>query len=153
MEKFPASDLRLFMNALDKKSRKIIWYFRYHKHARLDELTELIGASAHMETLYRLKKVINPAAARILGRPLLEFCESRIDRKTGKRVLFSWWLSDFLVEGRLMSDEREKPLIDVFDEIDRIIILYEVSPVLRLSDKVKVEQRQGILSITLEKIQ
>ncbi|MCR4435947.1 MAG: hypothetical protein QHH06_08800 [Clostridiales bacterium] len=60
-------DLSLFLEALDEKSRKIFWYLRDQRHARLSELTDFIGASGDMEVLCRLKEVMNPAAVRILG--------------------------------------------------------------------------------------
>lgn len=145
-------NLNLLMNALDAQSRKIIWYLRCHGHVRLTELTELIGASADMETLYRLKEVINPTAVRMFGRPLLEFFKYRIDQTTGKRVLFNWWLLDFMEEGQRVTGEGGKFLVDVFDEKDQIVIVSEVSPEVKLSDRVKVERQHGILSITLDKI-
>jgi len=153
MEQPSTINLSLFINALDTQSRKIFWYLRYHRHVKLAKLTELIGASADMETLYRLKEIINPTATRMFGKPLLEFCKSRIDQKTGKRVLFNWWLVDFIEERQSVTGERGKPLTDVFDEENQLVIVFEVSPSLKLSDKVKVEQRHGILSITLDKIQ
>ncbi|MDD3395390.1 MAG: hypothetical protein PHG19_12230 [Anaerotignum sp.] len=153
MEQFSTVEFCQFMDALDAQSRKIIWYFRYHRHVRIAELTELIGASSDMEALYRLKEVINPVATRFFGKPLLEFCESRIDQNTGKSVLFHWWLMDFLEEGEPVIGEREKPLVDIFDEENQLVIISEVSPLMKLSDKVKVEQRHGILSITIDKIQ
>jgi hypothetical protein len=153
MEQPSKADLSRFMNVLDIQSRKIIWHLRYHGHVRLAELTGLIGASTDMETLYRLKEIINPTALKLFGRPILEFCKSRIDQKTGKRVLFNWWLRDFAEEGQPVTGEGEKPMVDVFDEEDQIVIISEVSPSLKLSDTVKIEQRHGILSITIDKIQ
>lgn len=146
-------NLSLFLDTLDEKSRKMFWYFRYHGHVRLAKLTELIRASTDMEVLYRLREVINPAAERIFGRPLLEFSESRIDRITGKKVLFNWWLSDFVEDNQLLAGEGGKPLVDLFDEDDRIVIVSEISPSITVSDRVKVEQRHGILNIRLDKLQ
>ena len=70
-------NLRLFMDALDEKSRRIFWHFRWHGHAKLSELVELIGASSDMEVLSLLKEVINPIAMRFFDRLALEFSESR----------------------------------------------------------------------------
>ncbi len=153
MEQPSKDNLSRFMNALDKQSRKIVWHLRYYGHVRLAELTGLIGASTDMETLYRLKEIINPTASKFFGRPILEFCKSRIDQKTGKRVLFNWWLYDFTQDGQSVTGEGEKAMVDVFDEEDHLVIISEVSPLLKLSDTVKVEQRHGILSITIDKIQ
>ena len=145
-------ELRLFMDALDEKSRRIFWHFRYHGHVRLGELTELIDASNNMEVLYRLREVINPLAVSVLGRPLVDFCESRIDYVTGKKVLFHWWLLDFTEDNQPQTWVGGKPALDFFDEHDHIMIISEVSPSLTVSDRVKVEQRQGILRIRLEKL-
>jgi HSP20 family molecular chaperone IbpA len=153
MERPLKIDLDVFMKGLDIKSRKIIWYLRRYGHVKLSELTGLIRAGADMETLYRLNEVINPAAMRIFGQPLLKFYKSRIDQATGKRVLFHWWLLDTAEESYAAAGNKETPLVDIFDEEDRIVIVSEVSPSLILSDRVKVEQRNGTLSITLYKLQ
>ncbi|TGE37311.1 hypothetical protein E4K67_15830 [Desulfosporosinus fructosivorans] len=145
-------EFRLFMDALDEKSRRLFWHFRCHGHVRLAELTELINATNNMEVLYRLREVINPLAVSILGRSLVDFCESRIDRVTGKKVLFHWWLQDFTEVNQLQTEVGGKPALDLFDEHDHIVIISEVSPSLTVSDQVKVEQRPGILSIRLDKL-
>lgn len=145
-------ELRLFLEALDEKSRRLFWHFRYHGHVRLAELTELIDASNNMEVLYRLREVINPLAVSILGRPLVDFCESRLDRVTGNKVLFHWWLLDFTEDNQPQTEIGGKPALDLFDEDDHIMIISEVSPSLTVSDRVKVEQRPGILSIRLDKL-
>ncbi len=145
-------NLKLFLDILDEKSRKIFWYFRYHGHVRLTELTKLIGASNDMEVLNRLREVINPTAIRIFGKPVLEFCESRVDPVTGKKVLFNWWLLEFSEDHQSLTGEEVTPLVDLFDEEDQIVIVSEVSPSITVSNKVKVEQRHGILSIRLDKI-
>lgn len=146
-------NLGIFMNSLDEKSRKIFWYFRYHGHTRLAELTSLIGASADMEVLYRLREVINPTAVKIFGRPLLEFNESRVDFVSGEKILFNWWLTDFVEDNHSFTEEGQKPLVDIFDEEDHILIISEISPSITVSDSVKVEKRNGILNIRLDKLQ
>lgn len=152
MKRPSTNKMSMLMDALDTQSKKIVWHLRCRGHARLSELTGLIGASADMETLFRLKEIINPAAVKILGGPLLEFHKSRIDGRTGKRLLFNWWLTDLPEEERFGAKEHGKPLTDIFDEEDRIVIVSEVSPSLRLGEGVEVEQRHGILSITIMKI-
>ncbi len=146
-------NISLFLNALDEKSRKIFWYLRCHGYARLSELAELIRASTDMEVLYFLREIINPIAVRIFGRPVLEFFESRIDRITGKKVLFNWWIMDFIQDNQPLIGKGEKPLVDLFNEDDQIVIISEISPSVRVRDRVKVEQRHGILSIWLDKLQ
>lgn len=151
-EEFRSNNLNLFLNSLDDKSRKIFWHFRCHGHARLAELTELIGASADMEVLHRLREIINPTAVEIFGRPLLEFSASRVDRTTGEKVAFHWWLLDSTQDNPFFIGEGGKPLVDIFEEEDQIIIISEISPSITVSDRVVVEQRHGILQIRLDKI-
>jgi hypothetical protein len=141
-----------FLDRLDVKSRRIFWYFRCHGHARLAELTELIGATSDMEVLDRLREVINPAAVNIFGKPIVEFRESRMDRITGKKIPFYWWLSEDDEENQFFLGKGGTPLVDIFEEEDQLIIISEISPSIVLCDKVKVEQRHGILQITLNKL-
>jgi hypothetical protein len=152
MEEQSKKIIKLFMDALDEKSRKIFWYFRWHGHCRLSKLVKLIDASTDMEVLYILKEVINPMAVEILGKPILKFCESRIDRITGKKILFSWWLLDFPEDKEAFAIERNEPLADVFDEEDQIVVVCDMhSSIEVVTDKVKIEHRNGILSIRLDK--
>lgn len=146
------NDISLFLNVLDEKSRKIFWYLRFHSHVRLAELTDLIGASSDMEVLYRLREIINPAAVKMFGKPLLEFSESRIDRITGRKVLFNWWLLDITEDNQPPQGEKGKPLVDLFEDDDHIIIVTELSRSVTVSDRVKLDQRNGILSIRLDKL-
>ena len=137
-QKARKGDLSLLVDALDEKSREILWHLWWHRHAQLDELAELIGASTDMEVLLRLREVINPVAERILGKPILEFNESRVDPITGEKVLFSWWLGlDKLTtglegEGQPLAGGRSGPLVDLFDEKDHIMIIAELPPSVRL---------------------
>ena len=127
-QKARKGDLSLLVDALDEKSREILWHLWWHRHAQLDELAELIGASTDMEVLLRLREVINPVAERILGKPILEFNESKVDPVTGEKVLFSWWL----LEGQPLAGGRGGPLVDLFDEKDHIMIIAELPPSVRL---------------------
>lgn len=151
-EKSQSDKLKVFLDCLDEKSKRIFWYFRYYGHARLAELTELIRASADMEVLDRLREVINPAAIGVFGNPIVEFRETKIDQITGKKILFQWWLSDDTEENTFFLGAGNKPLIDIFQEEDQLIIISEISPSITFSDNVKVEQRHGILQITLNKL-
>jgi len=172
-QKAKKGDLSLLMDALDEKSREILWHLWWHRHAQLDELAELIGASTDMEVLFRLREVINPVAERILGKPILEFSESRVDPVTGEKVLFSWWLgfdgSTELaevklttgLEGQPLGGRRGGPLVDLFDEKDHIMIIAELPPSVRLrpeglrpewlAKKAEVAYKNGILKIKLAK--
>jgi hypothetical protein len=146
------NSLNIFLNTLDEKSRKIYWYFRCHGHAKLAELTQLIGATADMEALYRIREIINPAAIKNFGKPLLEFSKSRLDRITGNKMPFHWWLSNNTKYNALFTDEFRKPLVDFFDEEDKIIIISEISPSITVNEIAAIEQRNGILYIKLDKL-
>lgn len=152
MEEQSKKNIKFFMDSLDEKSRKILWYFRWHKHCRLSKLVKLIDASTDMEVLYILKEIINATAQEVLGRPILEFNESKIDHFTGEKVLFSWWLLDYPEDEELLEMGKNEPLADVFDEGDQIVVVFDISPSIQvLEDKVRIEQRNGILSIRLDK--
>ena len=150
MEQQSKQNVRLFMNDLDEKSRRIFWRFRWYGHAKLYELVDLIGATSDMEVLSLINEVINPTAMIFFNRPALEFSESRIDCITGKKVFFNWWLLDFTGDNELPT--RDENLVDIFDEEDKIVIVCEVSPSIRVSENAKVEQRHGILSISIDKL-
>jgi len=152
-------DMGILMDALDEKSREIIWHLWRHRHAPLDELAGLIGASSDMEVLCRLREVINPAAERILSTPILEFSESRIDRVTGEKVLFNWWLefdrsvSGMEGKGRPTVGTRGRPMVDLFDEKDRIVIVAQLPASARVVKEAEVACNNHILKISLDKFE
>jgi len=145
--------MSMFLNELDINNRKIVWYLRWHRHARITELTKLVQNSNDMEILYRLKDVINPAAVRVFGNEAIEFYNSKIDSLTGEKILFNWWLLDFIEDYKTLDVDGSKPLVDIFDEEDKIVIISDINPSIKLRDTAKVEQRNGILTIRLDKIQ
>lgn len=110
-----------FMDALDEKSRAIVWHIWRNGHAKIRELSKLINAPTDSYTLSRLREVINPIAEKILGRPILRFEESRIDTFTGEKVLFSWWLTN----GLPLMNKRDG-LLDIFDEPDFLRIVAQI---------------------------
>ena len=77
---------------VDPTSARMLWYFWENRHARLDELTKLVGETSHWNVLLQIIDVINPAARRVLGRPILVFERSALDYQTGEHVFHSWWL-------------------------------------------------------------
>ena len=77
---------------VDPTSARMLWYFWENRHARLDELTKLAGESSPMNVLLLIRDVINPAAERVLGRPILIFEKSALDYHSGEHVFHSWWL-------------------------------------------------------------
>lgn len=109
----------LFMEGLDERSSRIVQYLTMRRHAGIRELADLIEAPSDMDVLIRLREVINPRAEEIYGEPLISFERCKIDPLTGERVLFSWWLSESLIEGLSPNDV----LLDVFDEGNHLTVV------------------------------
>ncbi|MBK8050332.1 MAG: hypothetical protein IPK16_26440 [Anaerolineales bacterium] len=110
----------------------------------IDELADLIGAPTHMDVLFRIRKAINPAAEKWMGRPILVFEESRIDPCTGQSVPFSWWLSG--APATKPEPKRIEP--EVFDEGDRFTIVME--PIGRRRGFVRATAQGDIVVIWVE---
>lgn len=126
---------------LDPASGEIIWYLWENRHAKIEELRQLLGESSHMNALTRIKEVINPMAHKVLGRPLLVFERSRIDHITGQTVLYSWWLCKE-AERRPAEDGRS---IDVLDETDHIMVVVELGGIREEEIQVGIEGRKLIV--------
>ncbi|MCJ7510201.1 MAG: Hsp20/alpha crystallin family protein [Dehalococcoidia bacterium] len=114
------------MQELDWQGRGIVSHLWEARHATIDELAELIGASTHMDVLLKIRGDINPTAERIAGSPILTFRRSRVDPVTGEKVLFSWWV---IGPPRAAAEARTGVLVDVFDEGDRIDVVAELAGV------------------------
>jgi len=71
---------------LDTDSEKLVWHLWQKRHARIDELAEIIGAPTHMDVLLKIKEIINPVAEKIMGNPILTFKEREIDPESGEGV-------------------------------------------------------------------
>jgi HSP20 family molecular chaperone IbpA len=138
--------LTQLLQVLDEKSRAILWYLWWHRHAEISELRELIDAT-DFEVLYRLKEVINEQAQRLWGRPIVSFEQSRMDSRNGETVLFSWW---FLDEENVPVLAGNKPLVDVFNEKDSISIITQV-PTSVDPTRREVSYKNGILKVRLGK--
>ncbi len=139
--------LSQLLDALDEKSRAILWYLWWHRHAEISELRELIDATGDFEVLYRLKEVINEQAQRLWGRPIVSFEQSRMDSRIGEIVLFSWW---FLDEENVPSSAGNKPLVDVFNEKDSVSIVAQVPTSVDPAQR-EVLYKNGILKVRLGK--
>jgi HSP20 family molecular chaperone IbpA len=142
LENKKKGDLGRFMESLDKKSKAMVWYFTRNKHAGIRELAQLINASADMDVLTRIKEVINPKAKEILGKEVLKFEEAKIDKATGRKIAFSWWLRE-----DLLLEETEK-MLDIFDEKDHLTVITEFPGVKEEDIEVKVES--DILTISAD---
>jgi len=140
-------ELAQFLEVLDEKSRAILWYLWWHRHAEISELREIIDATGDFEVLYRLKEVINEQSQRLWGRPIVSFEQSRTDSRSGEMVLFSWW---FLDEENVPISDGHKPLVDVFNEKDSLSIIAQVSTSVDPAQH-EVLYKNGILKVRLEK--
>jgi len=112
--------LNKIVSELDADSKEILIFLYEHRHARIDTLAKLIEAPTHMDILLKIREIINPTAEKIIGYPILLFESSKVDRETGEKVLFSWWLAGQTYQ------EREEPLLDIFDEDAELIVYLEL---------------------------
>jgi len=146
-EKKANGDLNKILDVVDEKSRQILWYLWWNRHAEIGELVELTKAESDMEVLSRLKESINLTAKRILGKEIVSFQSSKVDPVTGEKVLFSWWLE----EGSLLG-KRKEPLVDVFEENNHIAIIAQLPAPLELAREAQVECRDGVLRLRVGKV-
>ncbi|MBU4403783.1 MAG: hypothetical protein KJ907_13755 [Actinobacteria bacterium] len=77
---------------LGPASADLLLFLHERGHATIDELVDITGASCHMDVIILIKKEINPAFEKRLGRPMVEFVDSRLDPETGELVRLAWWL-------------------------------------------------------------
>lgn len=140
-------ELTQLLEALDEKSRAMLWHLWWHRHADISELRELIDAASDFDVLYRLKEVINEQSQRLQGRPVVSFEQSIVDPLGGEKVLFNWW---FLDEENVPMPDGNKPLVDIFNEKDSISIIAQVPTSV---DPTHIEfcYKNGILKVGLEK--
>jgi len=106
---------------LDSDSRAILTYLRQNKHARIEELAELINAPTHMDVLLKIKEYINPIAEKVIGNAILSFENARFEPETGEKVLFNWWIL-----GRREKVEHNGAFFDVFEEGPYLSIIMEL---------------------------
>ena len=139
-----ARDLAEVARLLDRGSAKMLWHFWKNRHYRLDELKEMLGETSHMGVLARIRDVINPAAMRLLGKPILVFERSRIDYQTGEHVLHSWWLN----EEPAIDTTGNGQFVDVFDEGDHFLVILELAGA--HEEDIQVEAREGWLSVAVD---
>jgi HSP20 family molecular chaperone IbpA len=128
------------LQELDVGSRRMLLYMMKHKHASLDELTEVLGESFHMNTLVRIKNVVNPKAIAVLKRPALRFEKLRVDPEKGENVLFSWWLTEENEKKALPKEEEQ--FADVFDEDNEVLIIMDMKGVREESIQVDADHER-----------
>jgi len=120
----------------DPDSQDILWHLWEKRHARIDQLAELVDAPSHMHVLLNIRETINPIAEKIVGIPILSFESSKLDPETGEKILFSWWLmgqQEKCVRG-------EVPLLDIFDEGPFVQVIMEVKGTEASDLRLKVER-------------
>lgn len=128
---------------LDADSKGILWFLYENRHARIDTLAKLIEAPTHMDILLKIREIINPTAEKIIGYPILSFESSKIDRETGEKVTFSWWLAG------QPHKERKEPLLDIFDEDADLIVYLELLAI--KEDKLRLKVANNKLIIDADK--
>ena len=139
-----AEDLAEIARLVDQASARMLWHFWKNHHFTLDELQMLLGETSHMGVLVRIREVINPAAVRLVGKPILVFERSRMDHQTGERVLNSWWLNDEPALGVAGSGQQ----VDVLDEGDHFLVILELAGA--REEDIRVEARDGRLSVAVD---
>jgi len=128
---------------LDADSKGILWFLYENRHARIDTLAKLIEAPTHMDILLKIREIINPTAEKIIGYPILSFESSKVDRETGEKVTFSWWLAG------QPHKERKEPLLDIFDEDADLIVYLELLGI--KEDKLRLKVANNKLIIDADK--
>ncbi len=123
---------------LDSDGRDILWYLWEKRHARINELADLIDARSHMHVLLLIKETINPVGEKIVGCPILSFERSKPDPERGEPVLFSWWL----VGERERCVPNDRRILDIFDEGAHIHVIMEVRGVKKSDIRLDLEDDQ-----------
>lgn len=135
--------LNKMVTELDADSKEILWFLYENRHARIDTLAKLIEAPTHMDILLKIREIINPTAEKIIGYPILSFESSKVDRETGEKVSFSWWLTG------QPHKERKEPLLDIFDEDADLIVYLELLGI--KEDKLRLRVANNKLIIDADK--
>ena len=92
---------------LDRQSARMLWYLWRHGHANLTELRRASGETTCMKVLVRIRETINPAAMRLLGRPIMVFERSAMDYSTMEHIFHSWWLNEEATSAHPEVSERQ----------------------------------------------
>lgn len=138
--------LALFLHSLDEKSRAILYFLWWHRHASIAELRNVVDTSDDYEILHRLKEVINRKSLDLGGQPIVGFEQAKIDSLSGEKVLFSWWY----------LNEDDDPffntgdLLDIFNEKETISIIAKVPVSFDISTP-EIRYKNGILKVTFKK--
>jgi hypothetical protein len=139
--------LAQFIQGLDEKSRAIVSYLWWRRHAEISELRNVDNALDDFEVLFRMKEVINRKSQDLWGRPIVSFEQVKIDPLTGEKVLFNWWFMD---EGDISASGPESVLVDVFNEKDAVVIIAQLPAPVDLFAP-DIQCKNGILRLSFRK--
>ncbi len=135
------------LHNLDEKSRAILYYLWWHRHAEISELRNIVDLEGDSDVLYRLKEVINKKSQDLWGAPIVGFEQSKVDPLTGEKALFSWW---YLGEEDFPPSVRDSALVDVFNEKDNVIIIAQLPAPVNIGAP-DMQFKNGILRIRFKK--
>ena len=141
--KIDEDGINMVMEQLDSESREILLYIWGKGHANIDELSSLYEAPNHMDILFKIREVINPAAERLLGYSLLTFETSKKDDATGKIVTYNWWI----IGKKQPKEEIKEPIVDIFDEGDCLSVIMELADA--GEENIEVEAAGNKLSVSI----
>lgn len=130
-----------FMSGIDDKSKQIIWYMLSHGHANIRELADLINAANDNDVLVRVREVINPLSKKNFGKEIMKFESTKIEPATGNKILFSWWLTE-----KVLEFDSTDEMLDVFDEKNCVKIVAEL-PSVNEKD-IRIDTEGSILTIS-----
>lgn len=133
-----------FLRELDAGSRRMLLFLMQRKHASLDELTEVLGESSHMNTLVRIKNVVNSKALDYFEKPVMQFEKQRINKDNGKNILFNWWLNEDLDQAA--AQDKEEKFADFFDEENEVVIIFELKGIKEKDVNVGIKQDMVTIS-------
>ena len=139
--------LAQLLPGLDEKSRSILSYIWWRRHAEISELRNIAGTADDSEVLRRLKEIINEHSLYIRGKPAVNFEQSKIDPLTGQKVLFSWWYLDDDDETLPMGDSA---MVDIFNESDNVTIIAQLPAPVELAAP-DIQFKNGLLRIVFKK--
>ncbi len=140
--------LAQILHSLDEKSRAILGYLWWHRHAEIAELRNSGGTADDSEIIYRLKEVINSKSQSLWGKPIVSFEQSKIDPLTGEKILFSWWYMD---EAGELASGVDRALVDVFNEKDNVTIIAQLPASVDISAP-EIQFKNDILRVKFKKI-
>jgi hypothetical protein len=139
--------LTWFLGNLDEKSRAILYYLWWHRHATIGELRKTVDVSDDYEVLYRLKEVINQKSRDIWGKPAVIFEQVRIDPDSGEKILFSWW---YLENEGTPPLNSSGVLMDIFSEKENVTIIAQLPDSIDILNP-EIHYNNGILKVVFKK--